>query len=115
MAAEYQKYCFPTMPDGSIGPGKKIANGPTDMTQNSIIIKIAPDPSGSYMSRVSLAKRWEWEIDLNRQGTGVEFFDDDKKLMPMDDFFSWLLETHPADHQFIMFNMEFFNNRVNLA
>lgn len=115
------RYVFPINADGSVGSNRTV---PLALLRASkygdIIVRIADLSSGSYMARHGSSGQSVWEIDLNHNCNGMRFYrwDQDKErdqhIMTYDDFFAWLLEAYPAEHQFIIFNMEFFDNRFNL-
>lgn len=114
------KFMFPINHDGSVGCGSEISivNSRETLQYGDIIVRIAPEATRSYMARHNDSGISIWEIDLDNGGGSFEFYIWEKKghmKVDYDEFFAWLQEAYPADYQFVMFNMEFFDNRFALA
>lgn len=114
------KYLFDIGKDGSIGSGREVGIhiGRSIPKHGDILIKISEQRSRSFMSRHDNRGYSVWEIDLDCGDGKVGFYiwkSDIAHRSNSDEFFAWLLEAYPVDHQFVMFNMEFFENRFTLT
>lgn len=114
------RYLFDIGKDGSIGSGREVVSriNRSIPKYGDILIKISQQRSRSFMSRHDNRGYSVWEIDLDCGDGKVGFYiwkSDIARRSDSDEFFAWLLEVHPVDYQFVMFNMEFFENGFTLT
>lgn len=115
-----KRYIFRMNDDGSIGAGTETTSRfIREMPKyGDILVKIAKQRTGSFMSRHDNHGFSVWEIDLDRGDGSFGFYiwkSDIAHRSNWDEFFTWLLEAYPVDYQFVLFNMEFFENRFILT